>query len=303
MTAPTSTGTTVATSAASGEPDFVLFVVASYSVSRRRIQQLRTTVRDHAGLPSDLISLDTNGPDLLTSLDARAATGWRHIRVQPLGLPMSDSLLNWLPGVLAHWRELWRQDARATPVEVSLGSDQATQQAGWTEFLVALLEEPATPIEEDITPSLGKPGWTDVPVFRHHLLVCTGPRCQIHGSNPLLQQLQETCRHHGVYKDCLITRTGCLCPCNQGPLVAVYPQGGWYRLPHAEAVEDFVREVLAEGQECARLRVHQTELPQPNSKPVFKENTIETAAPTDSDFDTGPGADIGSDTGLIGQYP
>ncbi|MCH8552625.1 MAG: hypothetical protein LAT62_11850 [Natronospirillum sp.] len=278
-------------------PDFVLFVVSSYSVSRRRIEQLRATVRDHAGVAADLIRLDTNGPDLLTALDDRVAQGYRSIRVQPLGLPLSDSLLNWLPGVLSHWR-----DTRSAAAQILLGSDQAAQQAGWGEFLSAMLAEPATPIEDDIQPSLGKPGWTDVPAFRHHLLVCTGPRCQIHGSNPLLQQLQETCRSQGVYQDCLITRTGCMCPCNQGPLLAVYPQGGWYRLSDTQAVEDFVREVLVEGQECARLRVHQTETPTPNSKPIFRESTIETAAPTDSDFDTGSGADIGTDTGLVGQY-
>ncbi|TGG93850.1 (2Fe-2S) ferredoxin domain-containing protein [Natronospirillum operosum] len=262
---------TDANAGAGAKPDFVLFVVSSYSVSRRRIEQLRATVCDHAGTEADLIRLDTNGPDLLTALDDRVAQGYRAIRVQPLGLPLSDSLLNWLPGVLAHWRE-----SRSASVQILLGSDQAAQQAGWGEFLGAMLDEPATPIEEDTEPSLGKPGWTNVPDFRYHLLVCTGPRCQIHGSNPLLQQLQANCRSQGVYKDCLITRAGCMFPCNQGPLVAVYPQGGWYRLADTQAVEDFVREVLVAGEECTRLRVHQTETPTPNSKPDYRESTIES---------------------------
>lgn len=242
------------------QPDFVLFVISSYSVSRGRVDQLRATVRDHVALPADLIRLDTSGPDLLTALDAQVAQGHRIIRVQPLGLPLSDSLLNWLPGVLAHWRQ-----SRTGAAEVLLGSDQVMQQAGWAEFLKAMLAEPAAAIDDDTVPALGKPGWQAVPAFRFHLLVCTGPRCQIHGSNPLLQQLQDSCRRHGVYRDCLITRTGCMSPCNQGPLVAVYPKGSWYRLAETQAVDDFVREVLVEGEHCARLRIHQTAAPNPDA--------------------------------------
>jgi len=107
-----------------------------------------------------------------------------------------------------------------------------------------------------VKPSLGKPGWQDPPDFTHHLLVCTGPRCHYRDAASLLHALKEETARQGIANECLTARTGCLYPCNQGPMVALYPRGEWYRLPDADSVRRFVGDVLAEGRTLPDLLIH-----------------------------------------------
>src|SRR5690606_38051401 len=94
----------------------------------------------------------------------------------------------------------------------------------------AIASEAALPIEANQKPSLGKPGWSQPPPFRHHLIVCTGPRCHFRGAPNLKLALSEELAHTGLAAECLVATSGCLYPCNQGPLLAAYPRGEWYRL-------------------------------------------------------------------------
>ena len=68
--------------------------------------------------------------------------------------------------------------------------------------------------------------------------------------------LKEELKAAGVLDRCLTTRTGCIYPCNRGPVLALYPHGHWYRLPDLTATRRFVREVLVEGGTAADLRFH-----------------------------------------------
>ena len=119
-----------------------------------------------------------------------------------------------------------------------------------------------------VKPSLGKPGWQDPPDFTHHLLVCTGPRCQYRDAASLLHVLKDETTRQGIASQCLTARTGCLFPCNQGPMVALYPRGEWYRLPDAQSVARFVTRVLIAGQTLPDLLIHSVAtkpiIPQPN---------------------------------------
>ncbi|MEO0912230.1 MAG: (2Fe-2S) ferredoxin domain-containing protein [Pseudomonadota bacterium] len=231
----------------------VLFVVSAYSLSKRALDRLETAALGAATGAARLIRLEETGPSLINALDEMRAEGHRHIRVQPLGIPFPEGLMAWLPGVMADWR------ARGQNADtwLELGPDPASDAAALAAFASAALAhpDPAKPVA-GVAPRLGKPGWNDPPDFEFHLLVCTGPRCAIHGAASFTHMLKDALKAAGVFDRCLTTRTGCIFPCNRGPVLALYPHGAWYRLPDQAATRRFVREVLVEGGVAEDLRFH-----------------------------------------------
>ncbi len=161
--------------------------------------------------------------------------------------------MTWLPGVLADWRTRGGN----SEIDLVLGPDPATDPEALTAFAASALaaDRTAPPIAE-VKPQLGKPGWSDPPDFEFHLLVCTGPRCAIHGAASFTHMLKEELKAAAVFDRCLTTRTGCIYPCNRGPVLALYPHGHWYRLPNRAAARRFVQTVLAGGGTADDLRFH-----------------------------------------------
>ncbi len=236
-------------------PDAVLFVVSAYVLSTRSLNRLESAAVAATDLPARLIRLEDTGPNLIKALDQFRAEGKRHIRVQPLGYPFPETLLNWLPGVLADWRQ--RGDNADT--HITLGADALSDPAQLSAAAAAALAPPAAARSVAGTkPRLGKPGWTDPPDFDFHLLLCTGPRCAVHGAASAIHLLKEELQAAGVAKRCLITQTACVYPCNRGPVLVLYPHGHWYHLPDRPTIRRFVREVLLEGGRADDLRFYTT---------------------------------------------
>ncbi|SCK26771.1 ferredoxin [Vogesella sp. LIG4] len=78
-----------------------------------------------------------------------------------------------------------------------------------------------------------------------HVLMCTGPRCTENGATAeamfkLLGQSIDACDGLRVKR----TRTHCFAVCKEGPIVAVYPDGVWYRRVDAAAIQRIVSEHL-----------------------------------------------------------
>src|SRR5690606_28129572 len=92
--------------------------------------------------------------------------------------------------------------------------------------------------------------------FRHHLIVCTGPRCHFRGAPNLKLALSEELARTGLADECLVATSGCLYPCNQGPLLAAYPRGEWYRLLDRADVDRFVEIVIGQNRPVPDLIVH-----------------------------------------------
>lgn len=231
------------------EPLAVLYVTSAYSLSKRALGRLETAATGAA--QGRVIRLEESDQSLIDALDEMRAEGHRRIRVQPLGVPFPESITAWLPGVLADWR--MRGDN--ADIWLELGPDPAANAEALEAFATASLAPEARPID-GVRPSLGKPGWNDPQDFEFHLLVCTGPRCMIHGAASFTHMLKDELRAAGVFDQCLTTRTGCVFPCNRGPVLALYPHGHWYRLPDQAATRRFVREVLVEGGTAPDLRFH-----------------------------------------------
>ncbi len=71
-----------------------------------------------------------------------------------------------------------------------------------------------------------------------HVLVCANGDCAARGSVPLLATLRRLVKDAGRERDIRVTRTSCMGRCGEGPTVAVYPDGIWYRgVTEADAAE------------------------------------------------------------------
>jgi (2Fe-2S) ferredoxin len=102
------------------------------------------------------------------------------------------------------------------------------------------------------------PDWSHVPEHARHVFLCTGPRCTQRGA----LQLWKTLRRHLLAHDLietpggvLLTRTHCQFPCNQGPIVTVYPERCWYGVRNDEEVQRFVEGHLVGGEMVADLLI------------------------------------------------
>lgn len=231
--------------------DAILYLVTQPYLSAKRLRVLSDGLVAASALPAKVARMEGAGIGPTTALDALVADGYRAILVQPVGLPFSDSLAAWLPGALAHW--LKGQGG----VTLSLAGDQVGDTAVLTSVAEQTLAnaDKAQPVDVSKA-ALDNPGWQDPPPFKHHVLVCSGPRCTFREAGSVKAALVDALKAAGVYDDCLIALTGCLYPCNQGPIVAVYPAGHWYRLETADDVTRFAQG-LANGAPVPQLIIHE----------------------------------------------
>lgn len=80
-----------------------------------------------------------------------------------------------------------------------------------------------------------------------HVLVCTNADCADRGSLQLLAELRRLIKEEGRNADIKVTRTLCMGRCGEGPTVAVYPDGIWYRgVTQADAQEIVDEHLLAD---------------------------------------------------------
>jgi (2Fe-2S) ferredoxin len=87
----------------------------------------------------------------------------------------------------------------------------------------------------------------------HHILVCGSFRangtpqgvCNKKSSLSLLQYLEEGLSDREL-SDVMVSSTGCLKRCDNGPVMIVYPDGYWYGPVNEDAI-DAILDALAEG--------------------------------------------------------
>lgn len=86
-----------------------------------------------------------------------------------------------------------------------------------------------------------------------HVLVCANVDCASRGSVALIATLRREIRRAGRERDIRVTRTACMGRCGEGPTVAVYPDGVWYRGVASSDAAELVREHLLGDRLVARL--------------------------------------------------
>jgi len=90
--------------------------------------------------------------------------------------------------------------------------------------------------------------------FKHHILICTGPRCGgERGSNRVRQEFRKEFVRQGLPPSVKDTQCICFGLCRYGPNVIVYPEGVVYAQVAPRDVATIVREHLVGGRVVERL--------------------------------------------------
>ena len=189
--------------------------------------------------------LQMGDPSLHRALTRLADGGER--RIELVGVAVGDTPGNsWLRRVAAHW---WRE--RPDPPTVVVAANLAT---GGGSEVVELLRR-GRPVTGD-EPGLDTPAHEDVPHHHHQVFVCRGPRCSAHGADETAAAMKAAVADQGWDKDdVLVTQTGCLKPCNHGPVVTVQPDDAWYGRVDADAARTIVEQHLAAGRPVEENRL------------------------------------------------
>ncbi len=86
-----------------------------------------------------------------------------------------------------------------------------------------------------------------------HVLVCGNADCADAGSITLIATLRRLLKETGRDQDIRVTRTSCMGRCGEGPTVAVYPDGIWYRSVKETDAKELVEEHLLGDRLVSRL--------------------------------------------------
>jgi sirohydrochlorin ferrochelatase/(2Fe-2S) ferredoxin len=97
-----------------------------------------------------------------------------------------------------------------------------------------------------------------MPVHAHrplkkHVLVCVNADCADRGSLTVLETFRRRVKAAGRSRDIRVTRTSCMGRCGEGPTVAIYPDGVWYRAVGANDAFEIVNEHLLNDRLVSRL--------------------------------------------------
>src|SRR5690554_280581 len=83
--------------------------------------------------------------------------------------------------------------------------------------------------------------------FRAHVLVCAGTPCMLKGAGAIKDALCREIELAGLQEEIRVVETGCLGPCDDGPVIVVYPEGIMYSKLKPEDMSRIVRQHLLKG--------------------------------------------------------
>ncbi|RVW07439.1 (2Fe-2S) ferredoxin domain-containing protein [Prescottella agglutinans] len=190
--------------------------------------------------------LGGSGPAIAVVLDEAADAGATEVVVISAQTVLDRKIDAWFRRVIGHW--LRERGTGAPDVRIA---GPLTDTANYADLLAAAVNGPTTPARTTTAP-LTSPAWDEVPGFARHVLVCRGPRCSARGGPETAAALDDALEARGLGDDdVLVTQTGCMFPCSQAPVVAVYPDDTWYAGMRADRVERFVDEHLVAGRPIA----------------------------------------------------
>lgn len=215
-----------------------------------------TALQAARGIPVTVATAcaDLSGPALPAVLAELERAGIADALVIPSMVPADPSLSAWLPGALSHWtaaRQARMTVRLAPPVESALDLPAALDR---------IAGGPSDSMDDvrGVEPSLGKPGWSEIPQHGRQLFFCTGARCLHRGADALYQHLRAAMKPHRALnagsRRVMCARTSCLYPCNRGPLLVIQPDAVWYGELTPERIDRIVeRHLLADSPDAADI--------------------------------------------------
>ena len=88
---------------------------------------------------------------------------------------------------------------------------------------------------------------------RLDVLICSGAACISNNSQLIRKKLEEVITKEGLQEEVAIIETGCMGPCELGPVMLVYPDGSFYIRLKEDDVEEIVKEHFLKGRPVRRL--------------------------------------------------
>ena len=88
---------------------------------------------------------------------------------------------------------------------------------------------------------------------RLDVLICGGGACISSHSHELKKKLLEEIEKNGLSEEVNVVETGCMGPCELGPVMVVYPEGSFYINLKEENAEEIVREHFLKGRPLQKL--------------------------------------------------
>jgi (2Fe-2S) ferredoxin len=76
--------------------------------------------------------------------------------------------------------------------------------------------------------------------LRAHVLVCEHKTCLKRGGRESTKVLKRALKENDMHREVLVTKVDCLDQCEQGPVMAVYPDGVWYGEVDAACAREIV---------------------------------------------------------------
>lgn len=80
--------------------------------------------------------------------------------------------------------------------------------------------------------------------FKHKICVCCGASCISSGSEEVVKKLKEEIKTRGLESEVEVIPSGCMGPCNQGPLVKYLPENTIYQKVDCENITSIVQSQL-----------------------------------------------------------
>lgn len=177
--------------------------------------------------------LQGDGPSLSRTLTALDEAGDDPVVLVGVSGDGIAAGLSWVRRVAAHWM---RETGSALEISVVPSIARSTD-VGELDVIASFDPRPVTGREAP----LENPTWEKVPAYRHHVLVCRGPRCTAKGSDETIAALSTALWERRLLdRDVLVASTGCLSPCNSSPVVVVHPADEWYGPVDADAARALV---------------------------------------------------------------
>ena len=94
---------------------------------------------------------------------------------------------------------------------------------------------------------------------RIDLLICCGSGCTSSGALKIKERFHEVLQEKGLINEINIIETGCMGPCDYGPVMVIYPEGIFYKKVTPDDVEEIVSEHFIKGRPVARLMLQDEE--------------------------------------------
>ncbi|HNQ43730.1 MAG TPA: (2Fe-2S) ferredoxin domain-containing protein, partial [Candidatus Cloacimonadota bacterium] len=94
---------------------------------------------------------------------------------------------------------------------------------------------------------------------RIDLLICCGSGCVSAGAHKIKERFHEVLAEHQLGSEVNIIETGCMGPCDYGPVMVIYPEGIFYKKVTPEDVTEIVQEHFVKGRPVTRLMLQDEE--------------------------------------------